>query len=391
MEAAPNQMDLDLCQVYFDAILKLLNKENRRENIKQVRMFLNRFPLTTDASPSAKSKKGKEWRLWRSTSCYRIAYLYRNSTCLSSATALHFGDVVQQNLSIVRQMLRKNNILRICSLGGGSPSDVVALVKILEQNLGNVMSGDIHVTIVDMDENWITTCFTVLQCMERFRNAEWKIRFVHADVTELNDEVKNSIQRADIVSIVKFVSECKGGAKKKRLEFRKNLFQKVHDLVKTGSLLFLLDCPHNGLSDICGGQSGILSDSQLLYDVTHHSHKTDRIALQKHVKQYEKLFRSAARYNTLEVFCRAWLKAEDSPPTDGVFLKVLRDRYEDFRKCMVQRRTQQSYQSRSSDDASAKGWKQFFAAEMKHIGWNRKKIRKVIASVEREVLRIYKK
>ncbi|GFR15661.1 uncharacterized protein TNCT_449991 [Trichonephila clavata] len=174
-----------------------------------------------------------------------------------------------------------------------------------------------------MDENWITTRFAVLPCMGRFRNAEWKISFVHADVSEFNDEVKNSIQKADIVSMVKFVSECKGGVKKKRLEFRKNLFQKVHDLIKTGSLLFLLDCPYNGLSDICGGQSGFFQDSQLLYDVTHHSHYMDRTALQKHVKQYEQLFRSAARYNTLEVFCRAWLKAEDCPPTDGVFLKVL--------------------------------------------------------------------
>ncbi|GFY14628.1 uncharacterized protein TNCV_4828311 [Trichonephila clavipes] len=113
----------------------------------------------------------------------------------------------------------------------------------------------------------------------------------------------------------------------------------------------------------------------------------DRTALQKHVKQYEKLFRSAARYNTLEVFCRAWLKAEDCPPTDGVFLKVLRDRYEDFRKCLAQKRTRQS---RRSDDASSKGWKQFFTTEMKQIGWNRKKIKKAIASVEREVLKMYK-
>ncbi|GFY43290.1 uncharacterized protein TNIN_342121 [Trichonephila inaurata madagascariensis] len=159
MEAVPNQMDLDICQVYFDALLKLLNKENRRENIKQVRMFLNRFPLTTESPYAAKSKKGKEWRLWRSTSCYRIAYLFRNSSCLSSASAFHFGDVVQQNFGIVRQMMNKSGILRICSLGGGSPSDVVALVQILEQNLGNI-------------------------CMERFRNAEWKISFVHADVSE---------------------------------------------------------------------------------------------------------------------------------------------------------------------------------------------------------------
>ncbi|GFT89017.1 uncharacterized protein NPIL_501171 [Nephila pilipes] len=383
-------MDLDLCQVYFDAILKLLDKENRRENIKQLRIFLNRFPLTTNSSKGAKSKKGKEWRLWKITSCYRIAYLYRNSTCISSATALHFGDVLKQNLGIVRQMFQKSSILRICSIGGGSPSDLVALVKILGQNLGNRMSCDIHVTIVDMDENWITTCTTVLQCLEWFRNAEWKIRFVHADVTEMNEEVKNSIKKANIVSIVKFMSECKGGTKKKKLDFKKNLFQKVHDLMETGSLLFLLDCPHNGLSDICGGQSGLLPDSQLLYDVNHQSHKLDKVALQKHAKQYEKLFRSALRYNTLEVFCRAWLKAVDSPPTDGVFLKVLRDRYEGFRNCLAKINIQSSHH-RHSDDASAKGWKQFFVAEMKNIGWNRKKIKRALASVEREVLQMYKK
>ncbi|GIY63910.1 uncharacterized protein CEXT_267991 [Caerostris extrusa] len=79
--------------------------------------------------------------------------MYRNSSCISSAVAHHFRNLMRQNAGTIKQLWQKNGILRICSLGGGAPSDVVALVKVLEQDLGYRMSGDIHVTVVDIDEN----------------------------------------------------------------------------------------------------------------------------------------------------------------------------------------------------------------------------------------------
>ncbi|GBM15319.1 hypothetical protein AVEN_210947-1 [Araneus ventricosus] len=385
-------MDLKLCEFYFETISKLIGKENRRENLKQIRLYLNRFPSSPDSSNfSSKTRKGKERRLLRETLCYRIAYIYRNSLCISSAVVHHFENVLNQNANHIRQLWQKNCILRICSLGGGSPSDVVAIVKVLESNLAARVSGDMQVTIVDMNGSWKSTCITVLQSLERFKHSNGMISFIEADISSFGDEVTNAIQNAHIVSMVKFISESQGGTRKKMAEFRKNLFQKVCELVQPGSLFLLLDCPQNGLVDICGGDTGLIPESRTVCNEPEHSHKLDSAALQRHSRLYDKLFRSANYNSSLELFARVWIKTEEPPLTDSVFLKAICGKYEDFKKRLILKKKARSSQLQRSGDSATKNWKQLFATEMKDSGWNRKKIRKAITAVEREVIEKSKK
>ncbi|CAL1280232.1 unnamed protein product [Larinioides sclopetarius] len=385
-------MDLKLCEFYFETISKLIGKENRRENLKQIKLYLNRFPSSPDSSNfNSKTRKGKERRLLRETLCYRIAYIYRNSLCISSAVAHHFEKVLNQNKSHLSELGQKNRTFRICSLGGGSPSDVIALIKVLEANLVARMSGDIQVTIVDMNGNWKSTCISILQCLERFKHPEPKISFIEADISAFGEEVTNAIKNAHIVSMVKFISESQGGTRKKMAQFRKNL--KICELVQPGSLFLLLDCPQNGLVDICGGDTGLIPESRTVCNEPEHSHKLDSAALERHARFFDKLFRSANYSSSLELFVRVWIKTERPPLTDSVFLKALCEKYEDFKRRLIWKKKAQTNQTtdqlRRSRDA--RNWKQLFSAEMKDIGWNRKKIRKAITTVEREVVEKFKK
>ncbi|GFX62704.1 uncharacterized protein TNCV_4868641 [Trichonephila clavipes] len=136
---------------------------------------------------------------------YRIAYVYR---CKAT----------------------KKKSLKICSLGGGPASDIIAIITVLEslaEKEGILL--DFRVTIIDFDVKWKNTCYTVLSCLEQFQNATWNINFIKQDLTNwksYTSKTTAAIQEADIVSMVMFISELKPmeSFQEKTMKVRINLF-----------------------------------------------------------------------------------------------------------------------------------------------------------------------
>ncbi|KAG8187141.1 hypothetical protein JTE90_004884 [Oedothorax gibbosus] len=166
---------------------------------------------------------------------YRIVYIYRNGLLLSSAVALHFSTVLSENPEVYRKLLQKKKIVRICSIGGGSASDVVAIVSVLEALAEDL---DIRVTILDRDGRWKNTSFVVLRCLKTFRNATWRINFLTCDLSgkELNPEAALAVKNADVVTMVKFISEFEGNRKDLQSTIKNTI-----NIISPGSMLFVLD------------------------------------------------------------------------------------------------------------------------------------------------------
>ncbi|GIY09696.1 hypothetical protein CDAR_266771 [Caerostris darwini] len=214
-------VSLELCELYYQAIGKLIGYRH----IKYIRRYL--YHLRSVANNWCQFKK--DCYIVRQLRCntlyYRIAYIYRNSTCLSSVVAHYFGIVLSQHTNIVTK-LSQNEEIRICSFGGGSTSDVVGLIKVLE-SVFNVTE-NIHVSIIDIDHKWQNACITVLKGLKCFGNSICKIDFIVADFTRrFNDKVKHAIENAHIVSIVKCISEELENRKRSYLVCFKNFFLKL--------------------------------------------------------------------------------------------------------------------------------------------------------------------
>ncbi|GFQ80145.1 uncharacterized protein TNCT_372881 [Trichonephila clavata] len=208
---------------YYQAIRKLIDIEDRI-NASYLSRYFNIFEKYLNhfcrKKHSANFKENIDddistmVNLLKDSLYYRVAYVYKCSAFLSSAVAFHFENSLKMVSGCLQRLLKKKS-LKICSLGGGPASDIVAIVTILEslaEKEGILL--DIRVTVIDFDMRWKNTCYTVLSCLEQFKKATWKINFIKEDLTNTKSYTSKTtaaIQEADIVSMVMFLSEKYSG------------------------------------------------------------------------------------------------------------------------------------------------------------------------------------
>ncbi|GFY47753.1 uncharacterized protein TNIN_103761 [Trichonephila inaurata madagascariensis] len=236
-EQSINNYDDKFISFYYEAIRKLIDIEDRT-----IASYLKRYFKIFDKYSKRLCKENlaivKEdfdddystvVNLLKDSLYYRIAYVYRCSAFLSSAVAFHFENSLKIIPDYFQRLLKKKS-LKICSLGGGPASDIVAIVTVLEslaEKVGILL--DFRVTIIDFDMRWKNTCYTVLSCLEQFQNATWKISFIKEDLTNwksYTSKTTAAMQEADIVSMVMFLSELKPmkSIQEKTMKVRINLF-----------------------------------------------------------------------------------------------------------------------------------------------------------------------
>ncbi|GBO43414.1 hypothetical protein AVEN_52733-1 [Araneus ventricosus] len=209
--------DNEFCTIFFEAAKKLFDSE-KECNAEGLNRYYGDFHKCFNiyfgirVNPGNPDYDSKTVKVLKDSLYYRIIYVLRNSPILSSAVAFHFQNVLKEDFSYLRKLIKKEKI-KICSIGGGAVSDVVAVVKILD-SLANKMDKrlDFEITIIDLDANWKNTCFTVLSCLKNFDDATSKINFVQADISDKNSysaEVIKSIQEADVVLMVMLLYDFK--------------------------------------------------------------------------------------------------------------------------------------------------------------------------------------
>ncbi|GFR15665.1 uncharacterized protein TNCT_450011 [Trichonephila clavata] len=298
-------ISFELCQLFTEALRNVIGE---KEFCYDAGLINHNFNLQTVMNP---------WCYFNDTSdkdlkeilCYEIAYIYRSSTCISSAVAQHFLNTMNQHSNILKRLLQKKE-LRIVSMGNGSPSDVIGIIKVLEHTAATFQGHlDVHVSIIGINKKWKKTCITVLQCLERFKDRTMKIDFIPADASDLfSDKIKCAVRSADIVSIVKLFSDLE--EYNYSLEFMTSLLQTVLELVQIGALVFVLDYSDMPVIKACGGYSGSVPGCNLLSETLCGLYTLDKSAVEHWLRFRNSIHGFGADMCSiyLDAFSRVWLK-----------------------------------------------------------------------------------
>ncbi|GFY61368.1 uncharacterized protein TNIN_154251 [Trichonephila inaurata madagascariensis] len=176
VDKSSRKYDVTFCLFYYKTIKKLLDLSDElyvaylNDYFKVFQEYFNEkckenYKVPGDNSALVKKQKDSLY--------YRATYIYKNSAFLSSAVAFHFRNTLKENPNSLRRF-SKRELIKICSLGGGPTSDIVAIVTVLESiaRKKGVML-DFRITVIDYDIKWKNACITVLSCLEQFENATW--------------------------------------------------------------------------------------------------------------------------------------------------------------------------------------------------------------------------
>ncbi|GFY50614.1 uncharacterized protein TNIN_275601 [Trichonephila inaurata madagascariensis] len=309
-----NSISLELCMFYFEAIRKLIGENRFYYNAKCLRRYF--YLMRSEVDGWCRFQNcSNEFLETKDTLYYRIACLYRNSTCISSAVAHHFLKAVNQHFIVLKEFFSKRKELRICSISCGSPLDVIAIIKVLKFTFDFPKDMDIYVSVIAIDKKWKNAYFTVLQCSEHFHNATWKIDFIDADFSNLfNDKVKYAIKTANIISMVKFFSELDEIHIAPKIWT--DLFRNIHELAQHETLIFVLDFPIHSIVFACGGYSGVIPELSLLYETLLELYTLDEVVVERLFLLYKDAFPNNIGNCSIKVFARVWLK------TSSRFLRV---------------------------------------------------------------------
>ncbi|CAL1270145.1 unnamed protein product [Larinioides sclopetarius] len=301
--------DSEFHTLYFKAGRKLLefeDKSNAEYLNRYYKIFRNYFNVffIIHLNPDHPDHDSDTVKLLKESLYYRIIYVLKNSPILSSAVAFHFQNVLKEDFSYTKRIIKKE-IIKICSVGGGAASDVVAVVKILD-SLANAMDKqlDFRITVLDSDVNWKITCLTVLSCLKNFHGATWKINFVQVDISDRKNystEVIKSIQEADIILMAMLLLDFKN-TNLDPMETTKN----VSELMKCKSMFFLLDYSLIEYIRYCFGLSGETKNLHLIYENLSDIHVS--VEAENFFERYKKHFTNLRCNSYIPVFVRAWVK-----------------------------------------------------------------------------------
>ncbi|GFT69582.1 uncharacterized protein NPIL_695341 [Nephila pilipes] len=300
---------------------------------------------------------------------YRVVYIAKNSTFFSSAVAFHLRNALKDTPVYLRMLFQKQT-LKICSLGGGPTSDIVAIVTVLEsiaEKEGILL--DFRITVIDSDKRWINTCITVLGCLKQFRKATWKINFIETDLTDCKTytaETSKAIQDADIVTMVKFFTDLT--SLKRRRQYTR-AFEHISATLHPQAMLFVLDKSNPDFIKSCGGYSGEIDGFHLVYEELCDCHTLDINVVLNVFGQYQKNLGKIKCNNSGLVFARIWLK-DSSIQIDNSKNKLkLR-----FQKNAEKYNPKEDFLNINS----FRSWENTFSRQKKDDGWNRKGINKIV-------------
>ncbi|GFR15663.1 uncharacterized protein TNCT_450001 [Trichonephila clavata] len=360
------KMDLEICELYYKAIEVLLSKEGYGNSIKDIRRFLLLF-IHSNNSLSKKQKSLKKHLLFE---CRRLPF---SKTSRRESISFKRVEVQKddQNLFLGRWM----------RFGCHSYGQIGVHAK---------KRMDIRVSVVDTDKKWMTTCFTILQRLEHFSNATWKIDFAQADLTKPpSDSVQEMIKTADIVSMVMFLSEVKG------VKSQRKILLTVRKLMQPGSILFFVDHSIPSLITALDCNSDEMSMYNLLYKTTSDLHTLDEAVLERVFRLYYDKFHLSQFCTHIKVTTRVWRRSSNIDARNTANWKSPKEKHAEMEKDLAKMEKNLSKSKILLQEArkeiqllqkyrleSIKDWIIIFNNEKKKRWWNKKQIREIIRPEE---------
>ncbi|CAL1270142.1 unnamed protein product [Larinioides sclopetarius] len=358
--------DADFCSFYYETVKRLLDIDNVA-NVSYLYRYAKILSKYYDIYCNVKSDEDPNdviIKLLKDSLYYRLIYVYKNATLLSSAVAFHFCNIYKKDPFIIKRLIKKK-LLKICSFGGSSVPDIVAIITVLKSvGLKYGIELDFRVTIIDFSADWKNTCIIVLSCLKEFREATWKISFIQSssEIKNWKPEMFKAIQEADVVTMVKTISD---------VGLKKNIVKMICDELQPQALLFILDNP---LTEIIEFSFRITdSDSfELIHKELCDLHTLD-IEVVKYFNQlYQKQFGDLRQYRTntsFNVFISVSMKAspESAIKRQNNLERIFLSNVEKYNP----------KQSVLSFNAFTR-WENLFTKEKEAAGWSAKGIRKIV-------------
>lgn len=152
---------------------------------------------------------------------HRCAYLHKYAPFHTALVADMLQRALYENPKMYKDLIYPSGRINICSLGGGPGSDIFGVLSVLKETFGNFQTS---ATIIDCMESW-KNIFHELISELRYGNYgslgecvseqyfEWKY-LQHNLLSKMTDQVNSAIGRANLVTMIKFVSasSCKDTA-----------------------------------------------------------------------------------------------------------------------------------------------------------------------------------
>ncbi|GBM70553.1 hypothetical protein AVEN_196259-1 [Araneus ventricosus] len=360
--------DADFCSFYYRAVKRLLdidNKANVSYLYRYAKIFSKYYDFFCQVKMDLEDKDDAIIKLLKDSLYYRLIYVYRNATLLSSAVAFHFRDICKQDPDIIQRLIMKKQV-KICSIGGCSAPDIVAIITVLKSiALKNDIELDFRVTVIDFNADWKNACITVLSCLEEFHKATWKINFIQCNLAKTNAwtlETLKAIQEADVVTMVRYISKFNN---------KWNIVKMICNKLHTQAMFFILDRPITRLIELYFRIIDL--DGFHLIHVELCDYHTLDIQAVKHLwTLYKKHFGGEKQLRSnisCNVFVSVWMKASSETDT----------RHKDNLECIFQTHTEKynPKQNFLSNNSLAR-WERLFTKKKKSAGWDAKSIKKCV-------------
>ncbi|CAL1270140.1 unnamed protein product [Larinioides sclopetarius] len=360
--------DKDFCLFYYKAIKRLLDIDNEANALylrRYFKIFNEYYDFWGQLKPNLEDQDETIINLLKDSLFYGLAFVYKNATLLSSAVAFHFRNINKISPMNIEKLITKK-LVKICSLGGNSASDIVAIIKVLESiALKNNIELDFRVTIIESDARWKIICIVVLRCLEQFRNATWKITFIQSNPAKKEfwaADILKAIQEADIVTLIRFFS---------KFDLKEKIMKEICNKLQPRAVFFVLDHPQRELIDLSFDVTGS-GDFETIYIELNDFHSLS-IDVLKHFKTlYYKHFGNERPFKInlyFNVFISVWVKASpESPVKCKSGIEYL------FQNNMEKYKPNQNFLSTEG----FRRWENSFTREKEADRWSSKGIKKIV-------------
>ncbi|GBM98941.1 hypothetical protein AVEN_265687-1 [Araneus ventricosus] len=181
---------------------------------------------------------------------HRCAYLHKYAPFHTALVADMLVRALQQNPKVFRDLIYPSGQINICSLGGGPGSDIFGVLSVLNAAFGLFQ---VSATVIDCMENWKDMFYELVselrygdygalgECVDE-QYFEWKY-LQHNLLGKMTSQVNQSIARANLVTMIKFVSasSCKDTPA---------MIRKIFRTLKPGSLVLYIDNAGGGFHQV---------------------------------------------------------------------------------------------------------------------------------------------
>lgn len=146
---------------------------------------------------------------------YRCAYLHKYASLHTGMAKKYFQKMLRKKEA--RNILYRNSKIKICCLGGGPGTEIVGIFKALA-NVPTFHERVSKVSVLDVCKGWENSFKSIITNLIKGKNklvpgtfvnrSTFKKEFIQVDLQDqLPENVRKVISEADVICMMKFVSE----------------------------------------------------------------------------------------------------------------------------------------------------------------------------------------